>query len=66
LRFEFFADEKLESVYTDSKSENCRTIESNSDEGRNYLGECSGIDGYKLEVLEGDLRQRINVIALNR
>jgi hypothetical protein len=57
---------KAESVYTDLVSEKCRTIESNPNEGGSYRGLCAGAGGYKLEVLEGDLRQTINVIAPNR
>ena len=55
-----------ESVYTDLTSEKCRTIESNPNEGGSYRGLCAGVGGYRLEVLEGDLRQTINVIAPNR
>ena len=57
---------KTESVYTDLTSEKCITIESNPNEGGSYLGECAGIGGYRLEVLEGDLRQTVNVVAPNR
>ena len=51
------------SVYTDLSDAKCKTLESNPDEGGSYLGECAGIGGYKLHVVEGDLRQTINVIA---
>ncbi len=62
-----FAQKKItESVYTDLASEKCKTIESNTNEGGSYRGECAGIGGYRLEVLEGDLRQTINVVAPNR
>ena len=57
---------KIESIYTDLTTEKCKTIEQTDDEGGSYRGECAGIGGYKLEVLEGDLRQSINVIAPNR
>ena len=57
---------KTASVYTDLANEKCRTIESNADEGGSYKGVCKGVGGYKLEVLEGDLRQTINIIAPNR
>ena len=62
----FAQTKKTESIYTDLASEKCKTIESNANEGGSYLGECAGIGGYKLEVLEGDLRQTINVVAPNR
>jgi hypothetical protein len=60
------ASQKIESVYTDLTTEKCKTIEQTDDEGGSYRGECAGVGGYKLEVLEGDLRQSINVVAPNR
>lgn len=54
---------QISSVYTDITEKNCKTIEAFSDEGGGYIGECPGVGGYKLEILEGDLRQSINVIA---
>src|SRR5688572_29554531 len=53
------------SVYTDLADTRCKTIESTADEGGSYRGICPGVGGYKLEVIEGDLRQSINVIAKN-
>ncbi len=50
------------SVYTNLDEKSCKTLESNPDEGGSYLGECRGVGGYKLQVLEGDLRQSVNVI----
>jgi hypothetical protein len=60
------ASQKIESIYTNLRTEKCRTIEQTDDEGGSYRGECAGAGGYKLEVLEGDLRQSINVVAPNR
>lgn len=54
---------QYKSVYTDLSDTKCKTLESNPDEGGSYLGECKGIGGYKLQVIEGDLRQTVNVIA---
>lgn len=54
-----------ESIYTDLASEKCKTLESNPDEGGSYRGECKGVGGFKLEVLEGDLRQTVNLIFPN-
>lgn len=54
---------RVESVYTGLKAEKCKTIELSSDHGGDYSGRCAGTGNYKLEVLEGDLRQTINVIA---
>ena len=51
------------SVYTSTRAESCRTIESNPDEGGSYEGECRGVAGYKLRVMEGDLRQALDVIT---
>ena len=50
------------SVYTKIDVKSCKTLKSNPDEGGSYLGECKGVAGYKLQPLEGDLRQSINVI----
>lgn len=64
-QFEAFAQkQKIESIYTDLKTEKCKTIESFPDEGGSYRGVCAGVGGFRLEVLEGDLRQSINIIAL--
>lgn len=54
------------SVYTDLADNKCKTLESNPNEGGSYRGECRGVGGFKLEILEGDLRQSINVIFPNR
>ncbi len=51
------------SVYTSISEKGCKTLHSNPDEGGSYLGECRGIAGYRLQVVEGDIRQSINVIA---
>lgn len=62
----FGQTKKIESIYTSLKTADCRTIEQ-SDEGAGwYSGECPGVGGYKLELLEGDIRQTINVIAPNK
>jgi len=53
------------SVYTDLADTKCKTIESSAEEGGSYRGECKGIGGFKLEVLEGDIRQSINVVFPN-
>ena len=58
--------QKTSSVYTNLSSGKCKTIESNPDEGGSYIGECAGIGGYKLELVEGDIRQTINIIQPNK
>ena len=54
--------QKIESLYTALTDSKCKTLESNPDEGGSYLGECPGVGGFKLELLEGDLRQSINIV----
>ena len=60
--FALAADAQNTSVYTDLTDKKCKTLESNPDEGASYLGECPGVGGYKLQLVEGDLRQSVNVI----
>lgn len=50
------------SVYTPLSDTKCKTVELTDEEGGSYKGICRGVGGYKLEVLEGDLRQTVNVI----
>ncbi len=57
---------KIESIYTGLLVKDCKTIEQTDEEGGSDAGECAGVGGYKLELLEGDLRQTINVIAPNK
>ena len=54
---------QIKSVYTSLSEKACKTIESNPDEGGSYVGECSGAAKYKLQLIEGDLRQSVNVIS---
>ncbi len=51
------------SIYTSTKTSACRTISSNPDEAGSYEGECAGVGGYKVRLLEGDIRQTINIIT---
>lgn len=53
---------RIESVYTDLDAEKCKTLELNEEEAGYYRGECEGVGSYKLEVIEGDIRQTINVV----
>ena len=50
------------SVYTDLDDTKCKTLELNEDEGGSYKGECKGVGGYKLHVIEGDLRQTVTIV----
>jgi hypothetical protein len=52
-----------QSVYTSTKTSACRTISSNPNEAGSYEGECKGVGGYKVRLLEGDIRQTINIIT---
>ena len=49
------------SVYTSLKTENCKSIKQSDPDS--YVGQCIGVGGYKLQLLEGDIRQTINVIT---
>ncbi len=53
---------KIESIYTDLAAEKCKTIDSDDSGAGSYEGECPGVGGYALHVLEGDLRQSINLV----
>ncbi len=66
LIFTFGAAAQSKSVYTSLSDKVCKTVESNPNEGGDYRGICPGTGGYKLELLEGDLRQSINIIAPNK
>lgn len=55
--------QKITSVYTTLADKQCKTIELNVEESGYYRGRCPGTGGYKLELIEGDLRQTINVIT---
>ncbi|HPY41772.1 MAG TPA: hypothetical protein PLM98_14715, partial [Thiolinea sp.] len=52
----------LTSVYTSLEGANCKTLESQENEGGWYKGRCKGISGYNLLVMEGDLRQSITIV----
>ncbi len=57
------ANAQNKSTYTDLGDTKCKTLEFNPDEGGSYKAECKGVGGYKLHVIEGDLRQTLNVVA---
>lgn len=50
------------SVYTSTKTSACKDM-SPKDDDQGYEGECPGVGGYKLRLLEGDIRQTLNVIT---
>ena len=58
-----FAGAQNKSIYTSTTTKACRTISSNPNEAGSYEGECPGVGGYKLRLLEGDIRQTLNVVT---
>lgn len=59
-----FAQGKIESIYTSTKANACKPTPESED--GSYRGICPGVGGFSLELMEGDLRQSINVIAPNK
>ncbi len=51
------------SVYTSTRTAACRTIVSDASGAGSYEGECPGVGGYKVRLLEGDIRQTLNIIT---
>jgi hypothetical protein len=51
------------SVYTKTNTKTCRVIHQTSSGAGSYEGECPGIAGYKIRLLEGDIRQTLNIIT---
>ncbi len=62
LLFAVAVQGQVTSVYTDLDDRKCKTLELNGDEGGSYKGECKGVAGYKLHVIEGDLRQTVTIV----
>jgi hypothetical protein len=52
------------SIYTPTSEKACIAAKQAVEDG--YIAICPGVGGYKLELLEGDLRQTINVISPNK
>lgn len=59
----FAQTKKIESIYTGTLVKDCKTIEQDDEGAGYYRGECPGVGGYKLELIEGDIRQTINLLA---
>lgn len=51
------------SVYTSTSEKSCKAQKVSDDDGGDYIGICPGVGGYKLKLIEGDLRQTLYVIA---
>lgn len=62
LTLSVFSSAQNKSVYTSTSEKACKQQES-SDEGGDYIGICPGVGGYKLKLIEGDLRQTLFVIT---
>jgi len=58
-----FAAAQNTSIYTSTRTSSCRTIKSSDEGAGSYLGECRGVGGYKIRVLEDDIRQTIDVVT---
>ena len=57
-----FHAQAVTSVYTPLDHKKCKTLELTDEEGGSYKGLCPGTAGYKLHLIEGDLRQTITII----
>ena len=51
------------SVYTSTRTGACRAITSDTSGTGSYEGECPGVSGYKIRLIEGDIRQTIDIIT---
>lgn len=54
---------QIKSVYTSTKTTNCKQVKQGKDAGDSYLGICPGTGGYTVELLEGDIRQTLNIVT---
>jgi opacity protein-like surface antigen len=54
-----------QSVYTNLDVKSCKTLEIDNSGSGGSVQQCPGVAGYKLRVLEGDLRQTVVVIRPN-
>lgn len=57
------APQAIKSVYTSLSPHSCQILTSILDEAGGYESECRGVGGYKLRLIEGDLRQTIDVVV---
>ncbi len=61
LLFSSTAFGQTKSLYTGLTAKDCKASKQPVEDA--YIGMCPGVAGYSLELLEGDLRQTVNVIA---
>lgn len=60
------AGSDIKSTYTSTRANECIALEPESEEeegGGSYRGECPGVGGYKLQLLDGDDRQTLNLVT---
>jgi len=57
------AEAQVSSVYTELDEKSCEKLEPDDENGVLYLGRCPGAGGYTLNIIEGDLRQTVDVIT---
>jgi hypothetical protein len=64
LLFSAAAFAQTSSIYTSLKEKDCKVSKESVEDG--YIDICPGVAGYVLELLEGDSRQSINVMASDK
>ena len=64
LLFSSAAFGQTTSVYTGLTTKDCKAFTKPVEDG--YIGICPGIAGYTLQLIEGDLRQTLNIVAPNK
>ena len=64
LLFSSAALGQTKSLYTGLTTKDCKASTKPVEDG--YIGICPGIAGYTLELIEGDLRQTLNIVAPNK
>lgn len=63
LCFAVAASAQVTSIYTSTTTKACKQIKQ-TDEGAGYYeGICPGTGGYTVELIEGDIRQTLNIIT---
>ena len=63
LALAFTTSAQIKSFYTSTSDKICKEKKAEPNEGGDYIGICPGVAGYKLQLIEGDLRQTLFVIT---
>jgi hypothetical protein len=63
ITFSAIADAQNKSAYTTTNAKTCRTIKSTFEGTGSYEGECRGMGGYRIRLIEGDIRQTMDIIT---